>query len=66
MNIPFYIQVAGTIRRRILADEYGNGDILPSSEQLEEEFKVRGPDGDTVIKENIEELKEAYKRTLRW
>ena len=40
MNIPYYIQVAGTIRRRILADEYSNGDILPSSEQLEKEFKV--------------------------
>jgi GntR family transcriptional regulator len=40
MNIPFYIQVAATIRRRILADEYGNGEILPSTELLEEEFKV--------------------------
>jgi len=40
MNIPFYIQVAATIRRRILADEYGHGEILPSSEQLEKEFKV--------------------------
>ncbi|MEJ2244875.1 MAG: GntR family transcriptional regulator [Acidobacteriota bacterium] len=40
MNIPFYIQVAATIRRRILADEYGHGEILPSSEQLEKEFSV--------------------------
>jgi GntR family transcriptional regulator len=40
MTIPFYIQVAGTIRQRILADEYGDGEILPSSEQFEAEFSV--------------------------
>lgn len=40
MNIPFYIQVAATIRRRILSDEYDQGEILPSSEQLEKEFNV--------------------------
>ncbi|MEJ2109340.1 MAG: GntR family transcriptional regulator [Acidobacteriota bacterium] len=40
MTIPFYIQVAGTIRKRIEADEYGDGEILPSSEQFEQEFNV--------------------------
>jgi GntR family transcriptional regulator len=40
MNIPYYIQVAATIRKRILADEYGDGEILPSSERFEQEFSV--------------------------
>jgi GntR family transcriptional regulator len=40
MNVPYYIQVAATIRKRILADEYPDGDILPSSEQFEKEFNV--------------------------
>ncbi len=40
MNIPYYIQVAATIRKRILADEYGDGEPLPSSEQFEKEFDV--------------------------
>ena len=38
MTIPYYIQVAATIRKRILADEYSDGEILPSSEQFEKEF----------------------------
>ena len=40
MTIPYYIQVAATIRKRILADEYSDGEILPSSEQFEKEFSV--------------------------
>ena len=52
MNIPFYIQVAATIRRRILADEYGDGEILPSSEQLEKEFEV----SDITIRKALEIL----------
>lgn len=40
MTVPYYIQVAATIRKRIMADEYGDGEILPSSEQFEKEFNV--------------------------
>jgi GntR family transcriptional regulator len=40
MTVPFYIQVAETIRRRILADQYDQGDLIPSSGELEKEFRV--------------------------
>ena len=38
MFVPYYIQVAETIRGRILADQYGQGDLNPSSEELEKDF----------------------------
>ena len=38
MVVPFYIQVAETIRGRILSGQYGRGDLIPSSEDLEKEF----------------------------
>lgn len=36
--VPFYIQVAETIRGRILSGQYGRGDLIPSSGDLEKEF----------------------------
>ena len=38
MVVPFYIQVAETIRGRILSGQYGRGDLIPSSQDLGKEF----------------------------
>jgi GntR family transcriptional regulator len=38
--IPFYLQVAETLRRRILTDEYPEGGFIPSALELEKEFGV--------------------------
>jgi DNA-binding GntR family transcriptional regulator len=38
MVVPYYIQVAETIRGRILSGQYGRGDLIPSSKELEKEF----------------------------
>ncbi len=38
--IPYYVQVAETIRRRIVMDHYGDGDLIPPTQELEKEFHV--------------------------
>jgi GntR family transcriptional regulator len=38
--IPYYLQVAETIRSRILEGHYIRGDLIPSYQGLEREFKV--------------------------
>ena len=38
--IPYYLQVAETIRSRILGGHYVRGDLIPSYQGLEREFKV--------------------------
>jgi GntR family transcriptional regulator len=40
LHIPYYLQVAETIRSRILAKHYGHGDLIPSYRQLEKEFNI--------------------------
>ena len=40
LPIPYYLQVAETIRSRIHAKYYNQGDMIPSYRQLEEEFKI--------------------------
>ena len=37
---PFYIQVAQTIRSRIMSDVYQPGQLIPTARELEEEFGV--------------------------
>jgi len=39
-SIPLFIQVAETIKKRILNHEYGSGDAIPAAKKLEKEFKV--------------------------
>ena len=39
-EIPYYLQVAETLRRRIKEGQYQVGELLPSHRELEEEFKV--------------------------
>ncbi|MBI5440323.1 MAG: GntR family transcriptional regulator [Deltaproteobacteria bacterium] len=39
-GIPFYIQVAETLRRRMATRDYPEGSLLPSTEELEREFGV--------------------------
>lgn len=39
-EIPYYLQVAETLRRRIKEGQYRVGELLPSHRELEEEFKV--------------------------
>lgn len=38
--IPFYVQVAETLKRRLLAGEYAEDSLIPSMEELEKEFQV--------------------------
>jgi DNA-binding GntR family transcriptional regulator len=38
--IPFYLQIAETIRSRILEGYYTPGDLIPSYQELEKEFNV--------------------------
>ena len=40
LPIPYYLQVAETIRSRIIANHYSQGDLIPSYQQLEKEFNV--------------------------
>ncbi|HVN95142.1 MAG TPA: GntR family transcriptional regulator [Syntrophorhabdaceae bacterium] len=40
LPVPYYVQVAETIRSRILANHYGEGDLIPSYRQLEKEFNI--------------------------
>jgi len=40
LAVPYYIQVAETIRSRILEGHYVRGDLIPSYQGLEKEFKV--------------------------
>ena len=40
LPIPYYLQVAETIRSRILANHYNQGDLIPSYRQLEKEFNI--------------------------
>ena len=40
LSIPFYLQVAQTIRNRILTGQYAKGDSIPSYQALEKEFQV--------------------------
>jgi|WetSurMetagenome_2_1015567.scaffolds.fasta_scaffold118212_2 GntR family transcriptional regulator len=40
LSIPYYVQVAETIRSRIITNRYKQGDLIPSYPELEEEFKV--------------------------
>src|SRR5665811_38797 len=37
---PYYVQVAETLRRRIMTDEYMEGSLIPSVPELEKEFNV--------------------------
>ena len=39
-HIPYYIQIADTLRRRIMTDEYVEGSLLPAVSELESEFGV--------------------------
>jgi len=39
-HIPYFVQVAETLRRRIMTDEYGEGDLLPTVPELQSEFGV--------------------------
>jgi DNA-binding GntR family transcriptional regulator len=39
-RMPYYAQVAETLRRRIMTDEYTEGSLIPSVEGLEKEFGV--------------------------
>lgn len=38
--VPYYVQVAETIRTRILDNEYQHGELIPPARVLEEEFNV--------------------------
>ena len=38
--IPYYVQVAETLRRRILTGEYPEGELIPPGQELENEFRV--------------------------
>jgi DNA-binding GntR family transcriptional regulator len=38
--IPYYVQIAETIKRRILTDQYNQGDLIPPMQELEKEFDV--------------------------
>jgi GntR family transcriptional regulator len=38
--IPYYLQIAETIRSRILGGHYLQGDLIPSYQELEKEFNV--------------------------
>jgi GntR family transcriptional regulator len=40
LPIPYYLQVAETIRSRIQAKHYNQGDMIPSYRQLEKEFNI--------------------------
>jgi GntR family transcriptional regulator len=40
LPIPYYLQVAETIRSRIQTKQYNEGDMIPSYRELENEFKV--------------------------
>ena len=40
LPIPYYLQVAETIRSRIQTKQYNQGDMIPSYRQLQEEFKI--------------------------
>ncbi len=39
-ELPIYLQVAETIRSRILANHYHQGDLIPSYRQLEKDFRI--------------------------
>ena len=39
-RIPYYVQVAETLRRRIMTDEYMEESLIPSVPELEKEFNV--------------------------
>ncbi len=39
-RIPYYVQVAETLRRRIMTDEYMEDSLMPSVPELEKEFGV--------------------------
>src|SRR5512141_2722251 len=39
-HIPYYLQVAETVRSRIHAKYYKQGDLIPSYQQLEKEFNT--------------------------
>jgi DNA-binding GntR family transcriptional regulator len=39
-RIPYYVQVAETLRRRIMTDEYVEGALIPTVPELEDEFGV--------------------------
>ena len=39
-RIPYYVQVAETLRRRIMTDEYMEGSLIPPVPELEKEFGV--------------------------
>jgi GntR family transcriptional regulator len=39
-TIPYYIQIAETIRRRIVRNYYGDGNLIPPTPELEKEFHV--------------------------
>jgi GntR family transcriptional regulator len=40
LPIPYYVQVAETIRSRIITNRYKQGDLIPSYKQLEKEFNT--------------------------
>ncbi len=40
LPIPYYVQVAETIRSRIVSNRYKQGDLIPSYKQLEKEFNT--------------------------
>src|SRR5512145_1262577 len=39
-RIPYYVQVAETLRRRIMTDEYMEDSLIPPVPELEKEFNV--------------------------
>src|SRR5512137_16639 len=39
-RIPYYVQVAETLRRRIMTDEYMEDSLIPPVPELEKEFSV--------------------------
>lgn len=39
-HIPYYIQIAETLRRRIMTDDYTEGSLIPPVPELEKEFGV--------------------------
>jgi len=56
-SIPLFVQVAGTIKTRILSHEYSPGDSIPSAKEFEKEFNV----SNITIRRAIEQLtREGY------
>ena len=56
-SIPLFVQVAGTIKGRILSHEYSPGDSIPSAKEFEKAFNV----SNITIRRAIEQLtREGY------